>query len=113
MKATTAGLARNANALRQASTKTVKEGTYYCADSHRTGFALGMVTMLFVLSLINVFSPFITGLNESSALAASVTPWLLGVAFAYKCLESYPYFMNGTDSDGDLYDDVRPEPVNK
>lgn len=96
--------------LRKASTKTVKEGTYYCADSHKTGFALGMVTMLFILSIINIFSPFITGVDGSASLIVAAVPWLLGAAFVAMCMGSYPYFMDGTDSDGVLYDDVSPEP---
>lgn len=113
MKASATKLPRTESTLRQASTKTVKEGTYYCADSHMTGFGFGIITTLFILSLINAFSPFIAATAESAVLAASAAPWGLGVAFVHKLLASYPYFMNGTKADGALYADVSPESISK
>lgn len=98
-----------AHALRKASTKTVEQGTFYCEDSHKTGFQLGLVFMCFFLSLEDIitrwFPETVVGLDKLDA----VIPWLMGVALLGMLVRSYPYLMNGKRADGQLYDDVDPE----
>lgn len=98
------------NSLRYASTKTEEEGSYYCAISHKNGFMLGMILMAFLHSIGDHIDALFPETAAALEQLSSVVPWLLGVWFILTLISSYPYFMDGKQHGGELYDELKPEP---